>query len=174
MSKLTGLDYANIVANLVERRRRKPVKVCLFGHVTRAAQNHVYRQFLEEQQEEAKRRWNFDFKLGQPLEGRYEWELVSRKLAAPTREDDVNCPLTPCKSSSLTDKHNTASGFSPKAVALDFGSKEDKSAARNCPTVSANDDENRIVTAPNTRPTLKRKRDAEITGKPVINCLLVN
>ncbi|NXA39559.1 CDN1A inhibitor, partial [Eudromia elegans] len=51
-------------------------KVCrsLFGPVDHQQLQSDVQALLRQQLEAARRRWNFDFEAGTPLEGRFAWE----------------------------------------------------------------------------------------------------
>lgn len=52
------------------------VKRCLFGPVDHDQAVRTSRRELEEMTERSSHKYNFDFQLGQPQEGRYKWEAV--------------------------------------------------------------------------------------------------
>ena len=54
----------------------------LFGPVDHDEVRELLRQQNEQELENAKERWNFDFKLEKPLPGRYEYELPSEVPSA--------------------------------------------------------------------------------------------
>ncbi|XP_063164393.1 cyclin-dependent kinase inhibitor 1B [Candoia aspera] len=50
----------------------------LFGPVDHQELAREWRQQSRQLEEASRRRWNFDFRRGQPLEGRFEWQALGR------------------------------------------------------------------------------------------------
>ncbi|XP_034296275.1 cyclin-dependent kinase inhibitor 1B [Pantherophis guttatus] len=55
---------------------------CLFGPVDRQELAREWQDQSRHLEETSRRRWNFDFRRGQPLEGRFEWQALD-KAALP-------------------------------------------------------------------------------------------
>uniref|UniRef100_A0A0B8RY67 Cyclin-dependent kinase inhibitor 1B n=1 Tax=Philothamnus irregularis TaxID=1899461 RepID=A0A0B8RY67_9SAUR len=51
---------------------------CLFGPVDRQELAREWQDQSRHLEEVSRRRWNFDFRRGQPLEGRFEWQALDR------------------------------------------------------------------------------------------------
>ncbi|XP_026535059.1 cyclin-dependent kinase inhibitor 1B [Notechis scutatus] len=51
---------------------------CLFGPVDRQELVREWQEQSRHLEEASRRRWNFDFRRGQPLEGRFEWQALDR------------------------------------------------------------------------------------------------
>ncbi|KAL7976346.1 hypothetical protein Chor_002565 [Crotalus horridus] len=51
---------------------------CLFGAVDHPGLAREWRAQSRQLEEAGRRRWNFDFRRGQPLEGRFEWRALDR------------------------------------------------------------------------------------------------
>lgn len=81
-----------------ESPRRAKAKRNLFGRVDHdQIRNDLHRE-LTLIGEEKKQKWNFDFENCEPLEGRFKWQRVGRRLQ--TRKSPVEA--TPCVPSSGT------------------------------------------------------------------------
>ncbi|XP_070611340.1 cyclin-dependent kinase inhibitor 1B [Erythrolamprus reginae] len=52
---------------------------CLFGPVDRGELAREWQEQSRHLEEASRRRWNFDFRRGRPLEGRFEWQALDRE-----------------------------------------------------------------------------------------------
>lgn len=70
----------------------RPVRRCLFGEVDHEANRRDLIRIREELSSAYKRRWNYDFENGCPLEGQYRWRRVQR---GPSTECSRNVEAMP-------------------------------------------------------------------------------
>ncbi|KAM3833771.1 cyclin-dependent kinase inhibitor 1B isoform 1-T1 [Vipera latastei] len=89
---------------------------CLFGAVDHPGLAREWRAQSRQLEEAGRRRWNFDFRRGQPLEGRFEWRALDRAAlpdfySRPPRLGGARRPDGPQRRPELSDARSPPGGI---------------------------------------------------------------